>query len=58
LTFLAVAARMVSKTPPAAVDLNDRGAIAVGKRADLIQARVARSVSAVRSTWRDRPRVA
>jgi alpha-D-ribose 1-methylphosphonate 5-triphosphate diphosphatase len=55
---LPAAIRTVSKTPAEAVGLNDRGEIAVGKRADLIRVRVAGEVPAVRSVWRGGRRVA
>ncbi len=48
---LPAAIRTVSKTPADVIDLNDRGEIAVGKRADLIQVRQSRSAVAVRSVW-------
>jgi alpha-D-ribose 1-methylphosphonate 5-triphosphate diphosphatase len=43
----------VTKTPAEAVGLNDRGESAVGRRADLIRAHVARDVPVVRSLWRE-----
>lgn len=55
---LAAAVRMVSKTPAEAVGLDDRGEIAVGKRADLIRVRVASNVPIVRAAWRCGNRVA
>ena len=55
---LAAAVRTVSKTPAAAVGLDDRGEIAVGKRADLIHVRVAHDVPMVRTVWRNGRRVA
>ena len=55
---LAAAVRMVSKTPAEAVGLDDRGEIAIGKRADLIRVRVAGDVPVVRSAWRCGTRVA
>ena len=55
---LAAAVRMVSKTPAEAVGLDDRGEIAVGKRADLIRVRVASDVPMVRPTWQRGSRVA
>jgi alpha-D-ribose 1-methylphosphonate 5-triphosphate diphosphatase len=55
---LAAAVRMVSKTPAEAVGLDDRGEIAVGKRADLIRVRVASDVPVVRTAWRCGMRVA
>jgi alpha-D-ribose 1-methylphosphonate 5-triphosphate diphosphatase len=50
--------RTVTKTPAEAVGLNDRGEIAVGKRADLVRLRVAEAVPVVRSVWRTGRRVA
>jgi alpha-D-ribose 1-methylphosphonate 5-triphosphate diphosphatase len=55
---LAAAVRTVTKTPAEAVGLDDRGEIAVGKRADLIRVHVARDVPVVRSVWREGSRVA
>src|ERR1700753_1768614 len=55
---LAAAVRTVTKTPAEAVGLNDRGEIAVGKRADLIRVHVARDIPVVRSAWRAGERVA
>jgi alpha-D-ribose 1-methylphosphonate 5-triphosphate diphosphatase len=55
---LHAAVAMVSKTPAEAVGLDDRGEIAVGKRADLIQVRVASDVPVVRTAWRCGMRVA
>jgi alpha-D-ribose 1-methylphosphonate 5-triphosphate diphosphatase len=48
----------VTKTPAEAVGLDDRGEIAVGKRADLVRLRVAEAVPVVRSVWRTGRRVA
>ena len=55
---LAAAVRTVSKTPASAVGLDDRGEIAVGKRADLIHVRVAHDVPMVRTVWQNGRRVA
>jgi len=55
---LPAAMRTVTKTPAEAVGLNDRGEIAVGKRADLVRLRVAEAVPVVRSVWRTGRRVA
>jgi alpha-D-ribose 1-methylphosphonate 5-triphosphate diphosphatase len=55
---LAAAVRTVTKAPAEAVGLNDRGEIAVGKRADLIRVHVAHDVPAVRGVWREGHRVA
>ena len=55
---LAAAVRTVTKAPAEAVGLDDRGEIAVGKRADLIRVHVAREIPVVRSVWREGSRVA
>src|ERR1700753_1396543 len=55
---LAAAVPTVTKTPAEAVGLNERGEIAVGKRADLIRVHVARDIPVVRSAWREGERVA
>jgi len=55
---LAAAVRTVTKTPAEAVGLNDRGEVAVGKRADLIRVHIARDIPVVRSVWREGNRVA
>jgi alpha-D-ribose 1-methylphosphonate 5-triphosphate diphosphatase len=55
---LPAAMRTVTKTPAEAVGLDDRGEIAVGKRADLVRLRVAGAVPVVRSVWRMGRRVA
>jgi alpha-D-ribose 1-methylphosphonate 5-triphosphate diphosphatase len=55
---LASAVRTVTKRPAEAVGLNDRGEIAVGKRADIIRVHVARDVPVVRTVWREGHRVA
>jgi alpha-D-ribose 1-methylphosphonate 5-triphosphate diphosphatase len=55
---LAESVRMVTKTPAAAVGLDDRGEIARGKRADVIRVHVAAGVPVVRSVWRTGQRVA
>ncbi len=52
------AIRTVTKTPAEAVGLNDRGEIAVGKRADLIRISTVGTAVAVRSVWREGRRVA
>jgi alpha-D-ribose 1-methylphosphonate 5-triphosphate diphosphatase len=54
----ASAIRTVTKTPAEAVGLTDRGEIAAGKRADLIQVHVAGDVPVVRCVWREGRRVA
>jgi len=48
----------VSKTPAEAVGLTDRGEIAVGKRADLLQIELAGTMPVIRSVWRAGRRVA
>ncbi len=48
----------VSKTPAEAVGLTDRGEIAAGKRADLLQIQMAGTMPVIRSVWRAGRRVA
>jgi alpha-D-ribose 1-methylphosphonate 5-triphosphate diphosphatase len=48
----------VSKTPAEAVGLADRGEIAAGKRADLLQIQMAGMMPVIRSVWRAGRRVA
>jgi alpha-D-ribose 1-methylphosphonate 5-triphosphate diphosphatase len=48
----------VSKTPAEAVGLTDRGEIAAGKRADLLQIQIAGTMPVIRSVWRAGRRVA
>jgi len=55
---LAAAVRTVTKTPAAAIGLDDRGEIVPGKRADLIRVRVVGEVPMVRSAWTAGTRVA
>ncbi len=55
---LPAAVRTVTSTPAQAVGLADRGEIAFGKRADLIQVHVVDGVAAVRRVWRGGRRVA
>lgn len=55
---LAQAVRTVTRTPAAAVGLDDRGEIAAGKRADVIRVHVAGGIPVVRSVWRAGQRVA
>lgn len=52
------AVAMVSKNPAEAVGLHDRGAIAIGRRADLVRVRVDEHVPVVRTVWREGRRVA
>jgi len=49
---------MVSKNPAEAVGLADRGAIEIGRRADLVRVRVDEHVPVVRTVWREGKRVA
>jgi alpha-D-ribose 1-methylphosphonate 5-triphosphate diphosphatase len=55
---LAAAIRTVTKAPAEAVGLDDRGEIAIGKRADLIRVHIAGGVPIVRTTWQRGNRVA
>jgi Amidohydrolase family len=55
---LPVAIRTVSKTPAEIVGLSDRGEIATGKRADLIQVHRVDNAAAVRRVWSRGDRVA
>jgi alpha-D-ribose 1-methylphosphonate 5-triphosphate diphosphatase len=55
---LPAAIRTVTKTPAEAVGIDDRGEIAVGKRADLIRVQVIRDIPVVRCVWREGERVA
>jgi alpha-D-ribose 1-methylphosphonate 5-triphosphate diphosphatase len=54
---LAHAVRMVSLAPARAAGLNDRGEIAVGLRADLVQARSRDGLPVVQQVWREAKRV-
>ncbi len=49
---------MVTSTPARAIGLTDRGTIAPGLRADLIQVRMIGSIPIVRGVWREGRRVA
>ncbi len=49
---------MVTKTPAEAAGLYDRGEIAVGRRADLVQVHLNDGVPVVRAVWREGRRVA
>ncbi len=51
------AINMVSKLPAEAVGLNDRGAIEVDRRADLVRVSTEEEVPVVRSVWREGVRV-
>src|SRR5262245_12883007 len=55
---LAEAVGMVSLNPARRVGLDDRGEIAVGKRADLVRVRLAGDLPVVRGVWRQGERVA
>ena len=55
---LPAAVRLVTRNPAAASGLEDRGEIAQGKRADLVQVRVVEGLPVVRSVWREGRRVA
>ncbi len=57
-TDLAEAVQTVTRTPAAAVGLDDRGEILAGKRADVIRVHVAGGVPVVRAVWRAGQRVA
>lgn len=48
---------MVSKTPARSAGLDDRGEIAIGKRADLVRVRVEEHIPIVRTVWREGRRV-
>ncbi|HTM79436.1 MAG TPA: alpha-D-ribose 1-methylphosphonate 5-triphosphate diphosphatase [Devosia sp.] len=48
---------MVTANPAQAAGLNDRGEIAVGKRADLVRVQVIRGAPVVREVWRQGKRV-
>jgi alpha-D-ribose 1-methylphosphonate 5-triphosphate diphosphatase len=52
------AIKLVTKNPAEAVGLNDRGTVAVGKRADLVRVRVDEHIPVVRTVWREGRRVA
>ena len=55
---LPAAIQLVTRNPAVATGLEDRGEIAVGKRADLVQVRVVDGMPVVRSVWRQGRRVA
>jgi alpha-D-ribose 1-methylphosphonate 5-triphosphate diphosphatase len=48
----------VTRNPARATGLDDRGEIAVGRRADLVRVSIASGVPVVRQVWRDGRRVA
>ncbi|MBD1551333.1 alpha-D-ribose 1-methylphosphonate 5-triphosphate diphosphatase [Pseudomonas typographi] len=54
---LAKAVAMVSDTPARAAGLDDRGAIRVGLRADLVQARTFGTLPVIQQVWRQAKRV-
>ncbi len=51
------AIQLVSRNPARAMGLEDRGEIAIGKRADLIRVRVASGLPVVREVWREGLRI-
>lgn len=51
------AIQMVSRNPADAAGLDDRGEIAIGKRADLVQVKVMDEAPLVRKVWREGTRV-
>ncbi len=55
---LAEAIAKVSKNPADAVGLTDRGAIEVGRRADLVRVRLDDGMPVIRTVWRAGERVA
>ncbi len=55
---LPAAMRTVTETPAEAVGLDDRGEIAIGKRADLLRVHRRAAVPVVRTTWREGTRIA
>ena len=55
---LAAAVSIVSRNPARMVGLEDRGEIAVGRRADLVQVRLVGQLPVVRGVWREGRRVA
>lgn len=55
---LSGAIAMVSRNPAVAAGFEDRGEIAVGKRADMVRVRLDGDVPVVRSVWREGRRVA
>lgn len=54
---LSKAINTVSKNPAQSAGLNDRGELAAGKRADLIQVRVAKQMPVVNQAWRQGKRI-
>lgn len=51
------AIRMISCNPASALGLDDRGAIVIGRRSDLVRVRVAGGLPVVREVWREGVRV-
>ena len=54
---LPAAVAMVSATPAQAIGLDDRGEIAIGRRADLVRARLVGEFPVVREVWRAGSRI-
>ena len=52
------AIRAISKTPAEASNLFDRGEIAIGKRADLVQVHHTPDLPLVKGVWREAQRIA
>ncbi|WP_153771489.1 alpha-D-ribose 1-methylphosphonate 5-triphosphate diphosphatase [Labrenzia sp. CE80] len=52
------AVAMVTSTPADTIGLTDRGALEIGRRADLVQVRMVGNVPIVRGVWREGRRVA
>ncbi|WP_173934491.1 alpha-D-ribose 1-methylphosphonate 5-triphosphate diphosphatase [Chelativorans sp. Marseille-P2723] len=52
------AVAMVSKNPAEAVGFKDRGAIEIGRRADLVRVRLDDGIPVVRTVWREGRRIA
>ena len=55
---LPAAIRLLTLNPARATGLDDRGEIAIGKRADLVRVSVVQGLPVVRSVWREGERVA
>lgn len=51
------AIRLVTKNPADAMAMDDRGEIAIGKRADLVRTRTKGAIPVVRTVWREGERV-
>ena len=52
------AVRLISDTPAKAVGLDDRGALEIGKRADMVRVRKSQNTPVIRQVWRTGARVA